>query len=238
MIRMGENFSDSPQEYLYLVRDIVDRIDIKLPDHWDKEDMIGYGVLGLMEALTRFKPEKGVKFSTFASLRIRGAILDALRKEAPLPRTKWKKVRQVTEVMEDLYMSTGDEVSLQTVADKLGMDKREVEETLESFKLLSHISLEQTLGYKESNEIKVGDIINISPDNELESIVLKKEEIETLSKAISKLDKRQRLVLTLYYYEELTLKEIASVMDLGIARVSQIKTLALANLRKIMENAN
>jgi RNA polymerase sigma factor (sigma-70 family) len=147
------------EAYLPLVKQIVDRIDVKLPQHWDKEDMIGYGMLGLMEAIKRFKPEKGVQFSTFASIRIKGAILDALRKDTPLPRTLWQKVRRITETMEQIYQVTGQEASIEVVAEKLGMGKSEVEEALEAYRLLSHISLEQSLGFSDSYEMTVADTL-------------------------------------------------------------------------------
>ncbi len=227
---MEENISADPQEYLPLVKQIVDRFDIRLPAHWDKEDMIGYGILGLMEAVKRFQPEKGVKFATFASKRIRGAILDALRRDTPLSRSCWKKVRKITDAMDKITSNTGEEVSIDVIAGEVGLDKKEVEEALESLKLLSHISLEQTLGFTDNEEIKVGD--KIMSSNLPEGIIIKNEQIETLSTAISQLEERQRLVLTLYYYEELTLKEIASITNVSVSRVSQIKSIGLAALRK------
>ncbi|MGI6452791.1 MAG: sigma-70 family RNA polymerase sigma factor [Syntrophomonadaceae bacterium] len=225
------------EAYLPLVKQIVDRIDVKLPQHWDKEDMIGYGMLGLMEAIKRFKPEKGVQFSTFASIRIKGAILDALRKDTPLPRTLWQKVRRITETMEQIYQVTGQEASIEVVAEKLGMGKSEVEEALEAYRLLSHISLEQSLGFSDSYEMTVADTLESKTWEGVEAQILEKEQKEQLTRAIAELDERQRLVLTLYFYEELTLKEIAQVLDLGVSRISQIKTMALANLRKKLHNA-
>lgn len=230
----GNRHSD-PQQYLPLVKKIVDRIDVKLPEHWDKEDMIGYGVLGLMEAIQRFQPGKGVKFSTFASLRIKGAILDALRRDSPLSRGRWETVRRIAEAIERLSQSTDLEFSLDTIAKELNISKSDVTEALDSVKLLSHLSLEQTLNLDDSNEIKIRDTLTISTDLP-EETVIKKEQISRLSKAINELEERQRLVLTLYYYEELTMKEIAKVLNITVSRVSQIKTLALVALRKKLED--
>lgn len=225
-----------PQQYLPLVKKIAGRIDVKLPDHWDKEDLVGYGVLGLMEAIERFQPGKGVKFSTFASLRIKGAMLDALRKDAPVSRGRWELVRKVNDTIERLSQEAAEEVSLKAVAAELDMNESEIEEALESFKLLSNISLGQTLGFVDTGEIKVQDTIS-APSEELpEEIILKSENEKLLTEAIAGLNERQRLVLTLYYYEELTMKEIAEVLNVGVARVSQIKTTALASLRNILES--
>ncbi|MDK2985151.1 MAG: polymerase sigma factor FliA [Clostridia bacterium] len=227
--------SIDPQEYLPLVQKIAGRIDVKLPDHWDREDLIGYGVLGLMEAIKRYQPAKGVKFSTYASLRIRGAIMDALRKDAPVSRGRWELVRKITDAMDRLAQETAQEVPLNALASELGMDENTIEEALESFKFLSNVSLEQTLGFSEIAEIKVEDTISAPADESPEERIIRDEREKFLSEAISELNERQRLVLTLYYYEELTMKEIAEVLDVGVARVSQIKTSALASLRKKLE---
>ncbi len=230
---MKENILTNPEEYLPLVKKIVDRIDIKLPVHWDKEDMIGYGVLGLMEAIKRFQPEKGVKFSTFAAKRIHGAILDALRKDTPLSRTCWKKVRKITDAVDRINRETGKEASIEAIAAEVELNIKEVEEALESLKMLSHISLEKTLGFTDNEEIKVGD--KIRSKDLSEEILIKNEQIELLTKAMTQLEERQRLILTLYYYEELTLKEIACITNISISRVSQIKSLGLTRLRKTIK---
>ncbi|MGI6413531.1 MAG: sigma-70 family RNA polymerase sigma factor [Syntrophomonadaceae bacterium] len=224
-----------PEQYMDLVKQIVDRIDVKLPPHWDREDMLSYGFIGLMEAINRYQPDKGVKFSTYASIRIKGAIIDALRKHAPLPRNRWQLVKQINEAAEKLTSLNGKEPSLEEIALELNITRTEVEDTLEAVKMFSHISLEQTLNLGGNAGLKVEDKIAADQETNLEDLVVKKEEIELLAKAITKLDKRQQLVLMLYYYEELTMKEIAAILDIGVPRVSQIKTMALLALRKHLD---
>lgn len=234
VIFMNEKILNNPEEYLPLVKNIVDRFDIRLPAHWDREDMIGYGVLGLLEAMQRFQPEKGVKFTTFATKRIRGAILDALRKDTPLSRSCWKRVRKITAAIDKIAIETGNEATIDEIAREIGLDIGTVEDALESLKMLSHISLDKTLGFTGNEEIKVGD--KIRSDDLTEESILQKERVEILAKAIAELGERQRLILTLYYYEELTLKEIAHITNISVSRVSQIKSLGLAQLRnKIMK---
>ncbi len=228
---MQENVSIDPYAYLPLVKSIVDRLDVKIPDCWDKEDMIGYGILGLLEAMGRFQADKGVKFATFASKRIRGSILDALRRDSPLSRNCWQKVQKISDAMEKISRFTGKEASIEEIVKELDIERNEIEEAMRSFKLLTSISLDQTLGF---NEIKVKDTIKAQLEKSPEEIFLKEEQTKSLSEAILLLEPRQRMVLTLYYYEELTLKEIALTLDVSVSRVSQLKTMGLTTLRKKM----
>jgi len=225
---MEENYPIDPQQYLPLVKSIVDRMDVKIPEAWDKDDMIGYGILGLLEATGRFQPDKGIQFATFASKRIRGAILDALRKDSPLSRNCWQKVQLITQAMERISANTGKEASINEIVKEVDLEKSEVEEAMQSFKLLSSISLDQTLGL---NELRIKDTLKIELDKSPEEKILEDEQTQVLSEAVSLLEKRQRLVLTLYYYEELTLKEIATALDVSISRVSQLKSMGLVALR-------
>jgi RNA polymerase sigma factor FliA len=229
MINMEVNQPIDPQQYLPLVKSIVDRMDVRIPESWDKEDMIGYGILGLLEAMGRFQPEKGIQFTTFAFKRIRGAILDALRKDSPLSRSCWQKVQLITEDMEKISATTGKEASINEIVKEVNLGKSEVEQTMQLFKLLASISLEQTLGL---NELRVKDILKIDLDKSPEEKYLEDEQAKILSEAIALLEKRQRLVLTLYYYEELTLREIAVALNVSVSRVSQLKTMGLTALRR------
>ena len=230
---MQENVSIDPQQYLPLVKSIVERLDVRIPECWDKEDMIGYGILGLLEAMGRFQPDKGIQFSTFASKRIRGAIIDALRKESPLSRTSWKKIQNIAEAMEKISAITGKEASINEIVKEVEMDRAEVEESMRSFKLMASISLDQILGF---SEVRVKDTIQVQLDKSPEDTFLEDEQTKILGDAISQLEKKQRLVLNLYYYEELTLKEIAAILNVSVSRVSQLKSMALVALRTIIGN--
>jgi RNA polymerase sigma factor for flagellar operon FliA len=234
-----------PYQYLPLVKSIVDRLDVKAPAYWDREDLISYGILGLLESIRRFQPDKGVPFASYASKRIRGAIIDAIRKESPLSRNCWQKVQIITDAIDRISSSadkkavTIDEITKE-VSKTVEMEKSEIESALQSFRMMNCVSLEQTLGFgkensKENNGIKIQDTLKAPFDQSPEEVFTKKEQIKTLGAAIETLDERQRLVLTLYYYEELTLKEISNIMDISVGRVSQLKTQALATLRKQME---
>jgi RNA polymerase sigma factor for flagellar operon FliA len=232
IINMESNFTPDPHQYLPLVKSIVDRLDVKIPSHWDKEDLIGYGILGLMEALGRFQADKGAQFATFASKRIRGSILDALRRDSPLSRNSWQKVQVITDAMEKISGVTGKEASIEEIIHEVAMERTEIEEAMQSFRLMASISVEQTLGF---DDLAVKDTLKAPLDKSPEEIFIKEEQKKCLIEAIESLEKRQRLVLTLYYYEELNLKEIAAILDVSVSRVSQLKTMALASLRKQLE---
>lgn len=225
----------NPHKFLPLVKQIVNCIDVKIPAHWDKDDMIGYGILGLMEAIERYQPSKGVKFQTFASIRIRGAIFDALRKDAPVSRNCWDLIRKIGDAINKFSQENVEEISISVIAKELNIDEHKIEEAMESFKFFSHVSLEQSLGFDANSDLKIEDVITAPLKYTPEETVLRNEKVNMLSKAISKLEEKQRRVLTLYYYEELSMKEIASVLEVSVSRVSQIKTAALISLRKIME---
>lgn len=229
---MNKDNDIDPNSYLPLVRLIVDRLDVKMPSHWNKEDVIGYGVLGLMEAIGRFQPDKGVQFATFASKRIRGAILDALRRDSPLSRNSWQKVQLITEAMERIAAHTDKEVSIEDISKEVDMGRDEIEEVMQSFQLMASVSLEQTLGF---DELTIKDTLRAPEDSAPDVTLLKKEQLRCLSEAIATLEERPRLILTLYYYEELNLKEIAGILEVSVSRVSQLKTMALAELRSKME---
>lgn len=227
--------SIDPRDYLPLVKSIVERMDVSIPDFWDKDDMVGYGVLGLLEAVERFRPEAGAQFATFAAKRIKGAILDALRRDSPLSRSCWQKVQKITLAMEEITTASGQAATTEDIVRMVDMDRPEVEEALRSFQLMASVSLEQTLGL---DGVKLADTLAEPIENGPEQSLIRKEQTRLLSEAIAALDTRQRQVLTLYYYEELTLKEIAAVLNIGVPRVSQLKTAATAALREKLTRSN
>lgn len=221
-----------PAKYLPLVKSIVDRLDVTIPNYWDRDDVIGYGIIGLLEARERFKADRGVHFATFASQRIRGSILDALRSASPLSRNCWQKIQKITGAMEQISAASGREASLEEIVQAVKMERNEVEDALQSFRLMASISLEQTLGF---DELMVKDTLKAPEESSPEEAFLQAERVRLLSAAIESLEQRQRLVLTLYYYEDLGLQEIAEVLEISVSRVSQLKTVALAALRRRMQ---
>ncbi len=228
------------ESYLPLVKKIVDRMTLKLPPHWDYEDVISHGIIGLIEAVERFNPSKGVKFETFATIRIRGAIIDALRDASLIPRKLSDDLSKVARAIESLEQENGMEASSEQIAEKLNMSVKEVDEILAAFAHLSCISLQETLKFDSSDgeDVLLIDTLSGPEQYEPENQIAWSETKSKLVEAINNLPKKEQIILALYYHEELTLKEIAYIMDITESRVSQIKSKVLLKIRSFLEKGN
>ncbi len=215
--------------YLYLVKIAIGRLLYLLPPHVDREDLESYGVLGLIQALERFRPQKGLKFETYALSRIRGAVLDYLRSLDPLTRTQRKNLREVIHVWREFESKEGREPTLEELAERVGLSIEELSWMVEQSKGNFLLSLEEEIPGSDNS---LGDTIREKREHvDPEKVLEKKELMETLSEAIEELPERERVCLTLYYYEGLTLKEIGNIMGLGESRVSQLISRALLKIR-------
>lgn len=215
--------------YLYLVKIAIGRLLYLLPPHVDREDLESYGVLGLIQALERFRPQKGLKFETYALSRIRGAVLDYLRSLDPLTRTQRKNLREVIHVWREFESKEGREPTLEELAERVGLSIEELSWMVEQSKGNFLLSLEEEIPGSDNS---LGDTIREKREHvDPEKVLEKKELMETLSEAIKELPERERVCLTLYYYEGLTLKEIGNIMGLGESRVSQLISRALLKIR-------
>ncbi|MEW6623101.1 MAG: FliA/WhiG family RNA polymerase sigma factor [Bacillota bacterium] len=225
------------ESYLPLVKKIVGRMTLKIPPHWDEEDVISYGIIGLIEAVERYIPSKGVKFETFATLRIKGAVLDALRDSTIIPRGLGENLSKVSRAVEKLEQETGAEVSSEQIAAELKMSVKEIDEVMVAFSHLSFVSLHESL-HMDGNENEDVMLIDTIPSDSQYDPAEQASWSETkrqLVEAIKSLTDKERLILALYYYEELTLKEIADVLDVSESRVSQLRSRTLLKLRLFME---
>lgn len=207
--------------YLSLVNIIAGRIAISLPAYVDRDDLISSGFFGLLDAIERYDPIRGNKFETYAGVRIRGAILDYLRSKDWLPVSLRQKIRRYECAVNDLEASLGRAASDQEIADKLGITIAELSILLNQVNISTVIPLEE---YVQSESAQ-----NASMDPS-ENIELKEMQ-ESLAKAIEKLPEKEKLVVSLYYYEELTLKEISLILKLSEARISQLHTKAVFRMR-------
>ena len=214
-------------EYLPLVKKVASRMFLKVPRQvFDFEDLVGYGIMGLIEAVNTFDVHKGVKFSTYAFYRVRGSILDALRDLDWLPRSLRKKIHMVEAVTEELTGALGRSPTEAEIAQKLKMDIQEVTELLIDSSQSEVISLEDNLHHYLASKTH-----NFMDLEELEVTDLK----DILTKAIEELPEKERLVLTLCYYEELNLKEIGKVLELSESRVCQILKSAIVKLKNKLD---
>jgi RNA polymerase sigma factor for flagellar operon FliA len=213
---------------------IASRILDRLPQQVELDDLISAGVIGLLDAYRCFDPTKNAQFSTFAKFRIKGAILDSLRALDWGSRGIRRKAREINEAISKLEAALGRSPKLEEIAAELGITLASLNE------IQKELSSLYVVGQEIASSIEGGaavDLIESAPsswDNPFE-LYRKTEEKARLVKAVSELSEREQLILSLYYVEELTMREVAEVVDLAISRVSQIHAAALAKLKVLLE---
>jgi len=220
------------EKYLPLVKRISNRLAISLPAHIDDEDLLGYGVFGLLDALQKFDPSRGVKFETYATLRIRGAMIDGLRAMDWVPHSARQKVKHVYQGFGQLENTLGRNPSIEEVARHLELPLDELNAILLQAQYMTLVSLEDvnTSDSMDSNTSPLDFIIDPKSQESFNQVE-KEEQKQILMKAIDKLSEKEKMVVALYYREELTLKEIAFIMNLSESRISQIHSQAILRLR-------
>lgn len=212
-----------------LIKLIVNRIALRLPPHVDSEDLINSGVIGLMDAIEKYDPMRGTSFKTYAEFRIKGAILDELRTLDWFPRSIRQKVNRLESAYADLERQLGRAASDEEVAGALNIDLEEYYEILAQASAVSLVSL-YDMGREDGEERSFLECI--ASGEEGPAAALECQEVyETVGKAIERLPEKERLVISLYYYDEMTMKEIGRVLNLTESRVSQIHTKAVLRLR-------
>ncbi|NLX91600.1 MAG: FliA/WhiG family RNA polymerase sigma factor [Firmicutes bacterium] len=228
------------QEHLPLVKQVAGRLSLGLPPQVDEDDLIASGVIGLLEALERYNPTFEAGFKTFATWRIRGAMLDELRKLSWSPRSLYKRLRDLQETEQKLSHRLGREPSIAEVAAELQWSAEAVEQVYSQLNSYSLVSLESLLfppsghsGEQREDIIPADGGPFIGPEEKIE----KQEWRDALARAIEELPEREKLVLALYYKEELTLKEIGRVLKVSTARVSQIHARTLRLLRDNLQKS-
>ena len=221
-------------EFLPKIQYIVQSIkQDNLPPTVTEEDLINTGVLGLIDAINKYDPEKGVKLSTYAEIRIRGHIIDSLRKLDWVPRNIRQKARHIETAILEVEQKLGREATPEEIAEYLGMDVEEYMKYAEKISNSSLISIDTKVGVDEDSTTSLWQILSINddtPDKHVEEEELKR----IISDIISKLKERERLVITLYYYEELSMKEIGEILGLTESRISQIHTKTMLKIRNMI----
>ena len=198
----------------------------------EMDDLVSYGILGLLDALEKFDIEKNVKFETYAQVRIRGAMIDQLRKFDWAPRSLRQKARQIEGAYQDLETKLGRSPTDDEMADFIGIEKENFLKALGDISTLSMLSLEEML--EKRMEVRTSAAVNdwVEPHaSQPEELAEEKEMRGLLRQAIEELPDRERLLVALYYYEGLTYKEIGNIMNISESRVSQLHTRAIMRLR-------
>jgi len=220
-------------EFMPLVKYLAHRVAVKLPPHIDVGDLVNYGIIGLMDAIEKFDPSRNIKFKTYAELRVRGSIIDGLRDLDWVPRSIRKKRKELEKAHQTLEQKLGRPANDDEVANKMGLKMNDLHQLIDPVKGVSLGGFKDLSG--NHNEDKFDEsLIGYIPDTNSENpfqIFEKSELRDTLAESIDQLPQKERLVISLYYFEELTMKEIGIVLNITESRVSQLHTKAVFRLR-------
>ncbi|MBC9783440.1 RNA polymerase sigma factor WhiG [Heliobacterium chlorum] len=219
--------------YSPLVKFVAGRLAISLPPNVDRDDLLSYGVFGLMDALEKFDLSRGLKFETYAISRIRGSILDGLRAMDWVPASIRQKAKEIEKTYLALAQQLGREATDEEVAQALGVSETDFQKTLQDVRATTIMSLDEywLAENDKSESVRLLDTL-VDEQNEEPTAGLEFEETkQLLAGAIDKLPEKERTVIALYYYEGLTLKEIGTILGVSESRISQLHTKAILRLR-------
>lgn len=225
------------EQYAPLVKYVAGKVAVGMPHNVEFDDLVGYGVFGLFDAIEKFDPDKHVKFKTYAVTRIRGAIFDKLRSIDWVPRSVRQKSREIEEAVRRLESSLGRTATDTEIAKEMNMSAKEFEKTMLKVSGTAIMSLNDVWYTGEDNDkVSIADSIE-SPDSLQPDTIVEKDEIRrVIIESIHQLPEKEKKVLVLYYYEDLTLKEIGQVLEVTESRVSQLHTKAIMRLRAKLTN--
>ena len=221
--------------HVSLVRSMAQRLAQRLPSQVEVSDLISVGVLGLIDAATRYRPTLGVPFDAFARRRIHGAMLDSLRDMDWAPRSLRRMRRDVDAAIAALRRASGREPGEAEIAAALNMSADEYAKTLERLRVLE-IGVMRSLDAPSDDGATLMELV-VDPDEGVAARIERQEVKRHLAAAIRQLPERERQILAMYYDEELTLAEIGEVIGVGESRVSQLRTLAISRLRTWLRDA-
>jgi RNA polymerase sigma factor FliA len=224
--------------YAPLVKYVAGRLGSGLPAHVDEGDLVSYGLLGLIGAIERFDPHREIKFETYAIARIRGAIIDELRALDWVPRSVRARAREIERAIGELEAKTGQVPTDEEIAAKIGISTDELEQSLSDIARSSIAALDELWSVSgEGDEVSLLDTIEDPTGARPADALDERETKEIVADAIARLPEREKLVVTLYYYEELTLREIGEVLGVTESRVSQLHTKAILRLKSRLAGA-
>ncbi|MFN3454769.1 MAG: sigma-70 family RNA polymerase sigma factor [Pseudobdellovibrio sp.] len=219
------------KEYAPLIRFVAQKIAVRLPPNIDIDDLISAGAIGLMDAIDKWDPTRDNKFKTYAEFRIRGAILDELRSQDWIPRSVRDKSKALERTISALESELGRAPSDEEISARLNMPIEEFHELINQVRPVSLLSIDDQPSFSDSDKKSIVNLLegakSASPFNQLNVKIVK----DVVAKAIENLPERQRLVLSLYYFEDLNLKEIGQVLRVTESRVSQLHAQAVLRLK-------
>ena len=218
-------------QYIYLIRYVVGRVKVTLPATISVEDIAGYGVEGLINAIERYSPQKNTRFETYALIRIRGSIIDRIRAQDFLPRSVRKKIKDIKNAQESLKQELGRMPTTSEVAQYLDMEPEKVNQILAEDTTMTSI-YDKRGNTDDSVEIidTIQDTNKLNPQEQAEEKNVKQE----LEKALKRLPERERTIMVLYYQENMTLKEIGETIGMSESRVCQLHAQSIMKLKNIL----
>lgn len=220
-------------EYAPLVKLVAGRLSMYLGYNVEYEDLVSYGIFGLIDAIDKFDNMKELKFETYASLRIRGAILDQIRKMDWIPRTIRQKQKKIEAVMKEIELLNGREATDEEIARKLGITEEEYLDWQSQMKITNVVSLNEYM--EQGSEVPLeGNRHNTARFEGPEESIEREELKKVLEETLEILTEKEKKVILLYYYEELTLKEISNILEVSESRISQLHTRALQKMKDKM----
>lgn len=220
-------------EYAPLVKLVAGRLSMYLGYNVEYDDLVSYGIFGLIDAIDKYDNMKAVKFETYASLRIRGAILDQIRKMDWIPRTIRQKQKKIDTAIKEIEASMGRAATDEEIAKSLGISEDEYTDWQSQMKITGVVSLNE---FMESGSEVPAEQNNQHRFESPEEVIEKEELKQVLAQALELLTEKEKKVILLYYYEDLTLKEISNVLEVSESRISQLHTRALQKLKGKMGN--
>lgn len=216
------------ERYVQLVKIVAGRMYNYYGGNVEYEDLIGFGIFGLIDAIDKFDINRDLKFETYAQIRIRGSIIDSLRKIDWVPRGLRKKAKEIEKAVSIIENKLGRSATIKEIANELNINEIEVESILSEISTINVLSLEETLVSKGDIYLNLSDLE--SPEKKFEIKELK----SILKEAIEDLNEKEKIVVSLYYFEELTYKEIANILEVSESRISQLHSKAILSLRNVL----
>jgi RNA polymerase sigma factor for flagellar operon FliA len=225
------------RQYMPLVKYVAGKLAVGMPGSVEFDDLVGFGQFGLLDAIEKFDPDKNVKFKTYAVTRIRGAIFDELRQLDWVPRSVRQKSREIEDTIVDLEAKLGRTATDSEIAKQMGVSEEEYQQTVMKVSGTSVLSLNDVwYSGNDNDHMSIGDSIE-SPVSLNPDVIVEREEIRrVIVEAINELPEKEKMVIVLYYHEDLTFKEIGQVLEVSESRISQLHTKANLRLRAKLTN--
>ncbi len=225
------------RQYMPLVKYVAGKVAVGMPGNVEFDDLVGFGQFGLLDAINKFDPEKNVKFKTYAVTRIRGAIFDELRQMDWVPRSVRQKSREIEDTIVELESRLGRTASDEEIAAAMNMSLDDFHHAMLKVSGTSVLSLNDVwYSGEDSDKMSIGDSIE-SPSSLNPDVIVEREEIKrVITEAINELPEKEKMVLVLYYHEDLTFKEIGQVLQVSESRISQLHASANTRLRAKLTN--